>query len=204
METDSLNDRLMGTTGFFRKMSAACWISIALSICLLVTTLAATLNVLGSEVTRPSTASENGTPCPPPSPVAATAIASPSTDSDATPAACPPTAPESIEGTPIAISGLTINLTADSDRAGPVTLTVDIQERTGTPVTGASVTVTARSLEMDMGATPHDASETNPGSYVAENVGMGMGGDWLVEVAIEVPGQPTVVVYFRVPLTGPM
>jgi hypothetical protein len=109
-----------------------------------------------------------------------------------------------LEATPIAISGLTINLTADSDRAGPVTLTVDIQEQAGKPVTGASVTVTARSLEMDMGANPHDASETNPGRYVAENVAMGMGGDWLVEVAIEVPGQPIVTIYFRVPLSGPM
>jgi hypothetical protein len=185
-------------------MSAARWIWIALSICLLITALAATLNVLGSEATQPSSISESGTPCPPPSPVAATALASPSPDTDATPSACPSTAPESMEGIPLAISGLTINLTADRSRAGPVTLTVDIQEQAGTPVTSASVTVTARSLEMDMGATPHDASETKPGRYVAENVAMGMGGDWLVEIAIEVPGQPTVIVYFRVPLSGPM
>jgi YtkA-like len=185
-------------------MSAARWIWIALSICLLITALAASFSVLGSEATRQSTTSERGTPCPPPSPVAATALASPSPDFDANAEVCPSTAPESMEGTPIAISGMTINLTADSNRVGPVTLTVDFQEQAGTPVPAASVTVTARSLEMDMGATPHDADETNPGRYVAENVGMGMGGDWLVEVAIEVPGQPIVIVYFRVPLSGPM
>lgn len=107
-------------------------------------------------------------------------------------------------GTPIALSGLTVDLHATDDHAGPQTLTVGVTQPDGTPVGGAHMIITARSLDMDMGEFPHEAKETVPGRYVAERVGMGMGGDWQVEVTIDIPGRPPSVATFLVRLTGLM
>jgi hypothetical protein len=70
-------------------------------------------------------------------------------------------------------------------------------------VSGADVVVSARSLEMDMGEYPYKATEAAPGSYVAENVAMGMGGEWRVKVNVTVRGKPTATAFFLVTLKGP-
>jgi hypothetical protein len=122
---------------------------------------------------------------------------------DITTTACEPTVPEADLGTPVVVSGVTINLVASSDQAGPVKLTVELSDENENPISGAQVTVSARSLDMDMGEFPYQATETDPGHYVADRVAMGMGGDWKVEVDIAIPGQPSIIAYFVVPLEGP-
>jgi hypothetical protein len=140
-----------------------------------------------------STARDAVTPCAGASPMPA---APPSLTVCATPV------PVVDLGTPAATAGLTITLGLSSDEAGPLTLTVGVSDAGGAPVAGATVVVKARHLDMDMGEFPHTALPTAPGRYVAEKVGMGMGGHWRVEVDVSRPGQPVVVVYFRVTLKG--
>jgi hypothetical protein len=141
------------------------------------------------------------TPCPTSSPAEGTAASSPA--GTATTPACIFADHESGLGTPVAVAGLNVNLHTDADLAGPIDLTIDVSDSGGAPVKGAKVVVTTRSMEMNMGEYPHRADEISPGRYVADQVGMGMGGDWEVEVDINVPGQPTAVALFLVTLKGP-
>jgi len=141
-------------------------------------------------------------PCPSSSPTEGTATASPSAAATAT--SCVFADHDAGIGTPIAVAGLKVNLRTDADYAGPATLTVEVTKKDGAPVSGAIVVITTRSLEMNMGEFPHQAHETDPGRYVADRVGMGMGGDWEIEVDVTVPGHPTAVAYFLATLEGPM
>jgi YtkA-like len=187
----------MNMTRNHRKMRVRWrWIIGGATLVVLILTLS--LSQLQSGATPRDQPSPEATPCHSASPTSGTPTAMAAT---ATP--CIPTAPESELGKPLVVSGLTINLSANSDQAGPVALTVDLSDRSGAPVSGAQVTVSARSLDMDMGQFPYEATETEPGHYVADRVAMGMGGDWKVEVDIAIPGQPTIVAYFVVPLEGP-
>jgi hypothetical protein len=106
-------------------------------------------------------------------------------------------------GTPAAAGELTVTVTAGSGKAGPIDLTITVQDLTGAPVTDATVTIRHQSLEMDHGISVRSAEAAAPGEYVAENVPMGMGGRWLVEVTIERPGQAAVVIGVELVLEGP-
>jgi methionine-rich copper-binding protein CopC len=105
-------------------------------------------------------------------------------------------------GTPLATGDVELIVTADSGRAGPLVLTVEVRDGAGQPEEGATVVVTAQHQGMDMGRFPHEAVAAGPGRYVAERVGMGMGGAWLVEVTVDRPGQARVVGYVVVVLEG--
>jgi hypothetical protein len=123
---------------------------------------------------------------------------------EASPAAeCATPATALVLGTPAAVSDLVVTVTAGSGMAGPVDLTISVQDATGAPVTDATVTVRHRSLDMDHGVSVRSAEASSPGQYVAENVPMGMGGRWLVEVTIERPGQVPVVLTVELTLEGP-
>jgi YtkA-like len=174
------------------------WRWIAIGATLIVLILGLSLSQLQGGATPRDQPSPEATPCPSASPTSGTPTAK-----DATATPCVPTAPVSQLGIPLVVSGITINLLASSDQAGPVNLTVELSDESGAPITGAQVTVSAHSLEMDMGEFPYEAAETEPGHYVADRVAMGMGGDWKVEVDIAIPGQQKIVAYFLVPLEGP-
>ena len=142
---------------------------------------------------RSSASLTMATPCAEASPIAAAG----------TPiAACLVIGEQVGRGTPAAVEGLTITLSISSGQAGPVVLTVRVTDASGDPVDGAAVVVKARHLDMDMGVFPHDALPSGPGTYVAERVGMGMGGDWRVEVDVSRPGHPPVAVFFDVTMEG--
>ncbi|HEY7034205.1 MAG TPA: FixH family protein [Thermomicrobiales bacterium] len=133
------------------------------------------------------------TPCAPASSVVATPpIATP----------CPTIGDQVDLGTPAAGGDLVVELGVSSDQAGPVTLTVRVTDQSGAPVSGATVVVKARHLDMDMGEFPHDALPIAPGLYAAERVGMGMGGHWRIEVDVTRPGEPPVAVFFLVTMQG--
>ncbi len=141
-------------------------------------------------------------PCPAANPTQGTGTPSGTPGESSTPPACIFADQKSGLGTPVAVAGLTVNLHANADLAGPIDLTIDVTDSNGGPVEGATVIVTTRSMEMDMGEYPHRADEIGPGQYAADQVGMGMGGDWQVEVAVKISGQPTAVAYFLVTLEG--
>src|SRR5262245_19308973 len=132
---------------FGRWQLAGCVVVVA------VAALATGLYFQSSGATSQSQSHAVATPCPTASPVVGTPV-----DSAATAVANPVTClDDSMMGTPVAVDGLVINVTADDDQAGPITLTVDVSDQDGAPVEGAQVTVIARHLEMDMGAFPHEA-----------------------------------------------
>lgn len=109
-----------------------------------------------------------------------------------------------IAASPVAAGGLQVRLEAASDQAGPGTLTVLVADPTCGPVSGATVTISTQSLDMNMGVETNQAAEQAPGRYVATGVALGMGGRWKADVKIERPGQPPVTAEFLFTLKGPM
>ena len=100
-------------------------------------------------------------------------------------------------------AGLSVTLRADELKAGPVDLTIEVVDATGRPVSGATVMIETQHLEMNHGVSTDEAIAVAPGCYVAERVGMGMGGTWQAEVTVEPPGERPVEVTFVVELSGP-
>ena len=114
-----------------------------------------------------------------------------------------PPAPGAAPGTPVARAGLRVTLLMESDKARPNDLTVVVVDDACRPVTGATVTIRTRSLEMDHGVRTTTAEEVGSGRYLAERVPMGMAGDWEAVVTVERPGADAAVLVFLVTLEGP-
>jgi methionine-rich copper-binding protein CopC len=114
--------------------------------------------------------------------------------------AAPP--PEDSIDEPVTVEGMTIALSAASSKAGPIDLTARLTDETGDPIADAQVWVRARHLEMDHGEFPSLMALSEPGTYVAEQVGMGMGGDWRVAVDVIRPGADPVTAFFGIDLEG--
>lgn len=106
-------------------------------------------------------------------------------------------------GTPTTRDGLMVTLQAATTEAGPNTLTVEIRDRRERPVTNARVTITTRSLEMDMGTYVDRARSVAPGRYAVDTP-LGMGGRWQATVEVRRQGHRPVVVEFVVTLRGPV
>lgn len=144
-----------------------------------------------------------------PSPVDATCVpASPRSMTSTPTSAASPTAHEVSAddapklGTPTAGACLMVTLRADETMAGPRSLTVEVLDPDGAPVTDADVIIRTRHLEMDHGTSTTQAVATGPGLYVAERVAMGMGGTWQAEIVITRPGYEPVVVTYVIALEG--
>jgi len=152
----------------------------------------------------PRTLGQEGTPAAAPCLVASPGAATGTPPSVATPAlvggdgAAPPTL-----GTPVTASCLTVILTAESTRAGPGTLTVDVRDAGGAPVSDADVVINTRHIGMDHGTSISETVASGPGTYVAERVSLGMGGAWEVQIVIARSGFEDVVVIFVIDLMGP-
>lgn len=106
-------------------------------------------------------------------------------------------------GTPVAVDGVQLTLTAAQDKAGPVDLTIAVVDDAGKPVVDATVLILTQHLEMNHGVSIDVAFHTGDGVYQANKVSMGMGGTWQVEVQVTRPGQPTAAAVFEVSLEGP-
>jgi hypothetical protein len=106
-------------------------------------------------------------------------------------------------GTPVAVDGLQLTLTAAQDKAGPVDLTIAVVDAAGEPVVDATVLILTQHLEMNHGISIDVAFHTGDGVYRANKVSMGMGGTWQVEVQVTRPGQPPAAAVFEVTLDGP-
>jgi hypothetical protein len=106
-------------------------------------------------------------------------------------------------GTPVAVDGLELTLTAAQDKAGPVDLSIAVVDAAGEPVVDAAVLILTQHLEMNHGVSIDVAFHTGDGVYRANKVSMGMGGTWQVEVQVTRPGQPPAAAVFEVTLEGP-
>jgi hypothetical protein len=106
-------------------------------------------------------------------------------------------------GTPVAVDGLELTLTAAQDKAGPVDLTIAVVDTAGEPVVDATVLILTQHLEMNHGVSIDFAFHPGDGVYQANKVSMGMGGTWQVEVQVTRPGQPPAAAVFEVGLEGP-
>lgn len=106
--------------------------------------------------------------------------------------------------TPLTVGGLSITVTAAQDKAGPVDLTITLTNARGEPVVDATVSVLSQHLEMNHGVSVNEAFHTGDGVYQVNDVSMGMGGDWQVEIQVERADQPIVAGVFTIALTGPM
>ncbi len=153
--------------------------------------------------------------------VAATASGTPAEDMTSSPTVSPAPSPRTVTssadmatpcpggptvagvGTPMVEAGLSVTLHADELKAGPVDLTIEVVDAAGRPVTGATVRIETQHLEMNHGVSTDEAEAAAPGRYVAEWVGMGMGGTWQADVTIERPDEPPVTVTFLLVLEGP-
>jgi hypothetical protein len=87
-------------------------------------------------------------------------------------------------------------------RMGPTTLTAQLVNAAGKPVTNAAVTVIVRSLDMDMGTTSVAAMETAPGRYDAAKVPLSMGGRWQATLRVAPRGQPSASFVFDLVVAG--
>jgi hypothetical protein len=146
-----------------------------------------------------------------PAPIAECAVASPQADSG-TPAAADLASPAPLDlmvdtapalGTPVDVPCLTVTLEADAALSGPIQLTASLVDDNGRPVTGATVVILTRHLEMDHGTSVNETVEADPGMYTVERVPMGMGGMWQADVLITRPGFETVTATFLIDLEGP-
>lgn len=107
-------------------------------------------------------------------------------------------------GTPVAVDGLQLTLMAAQDKAGPIDLTVTVLDASGQPVVDATVLILNQHLEMNHGVSVNVAFHTGDGVYQANDVPMGMGGTWQVEIQVTRPGQPVAAAVFEIALEGPM
>jgi len=156
-------------------------------------------------LTPPRTLGQEGTPTAAPCLVATPGAVAGTPGSVATPAAASGggvAAPATL-GTPVTASCLTVILTAESTWAGPGTLTVDVRDAGGAPVSDADVVINTRHIGMDHGTSISETVASGPGTYVAERVSLGMGGAWEVQIVIARSGFEDVVVIFVIDLVGP-
>jgi hypothetical protein len=98
--------------------------------------------------------------------------------------------PDAGLGTPIAHSGLVVTLHADGLAEGAVPVGVDVRDATGTPVSSATVILTAASLDMRMDDVVEVANAGAPGRYEA-TLDLDMAGRWQVTAQMTLPGGMT-------------
>ena len=127
----------------------------------------------------------------------------PATAALAAPAVAASPVPDAKAGTPVARAGLSVALLTETTKARPNDLTVIVLDEACAPVTDATVTIRTRSLAMDHGVRTSEALPAGPGRYVADQVPMGMAGDWQAEVSVARLGRAAVVFVFIVTLQGP-
>jgi hypothetical protein len=76
-------------------------------------------------------------------------------------------------------------------RVGPATITFQVTDAAGKPVSSAAVEVEADMAHPGMAPEFGKAEETSPGNYRAD-IRFNMPGDWVVLLRIKLPGGPTV------------
>ena len=113
---------------------------------------------------------------------------------------CPPEEVLAQPGDAVDSNGLVITLEKSNLSAGPGTLTFSVSAKDGAPVTGAMTYVTIRMPAMDHGVSAYPAAEIADGQYQANDVSLGMVGDWEITVQVIRQGRAPAVASYDVPV----
>jgi len=105
--------------------------------------------------------------------------------------------------TPLTVNGLSLTVTAAQDQAGPVDLLITVKNARGEPIVDGKVSILSQHLGMNHGISVDEAFHTGDGVYQANDVSMGMSGEWQVEIQVERPNQPVGAAVFTITLEGP-
>ena len=111
---------------------------------------------------------------------------------------------DSASGTPVAAgeevtsAGLTITLDAPDLTLGANSLLATVTNAAGEPVEEAMVFVTIQMPAMDHGISAYPATEIEPGRYRAEDVSLGMAGEWRVTVEVIRQARAPALAPFRI------
>lgn len=81
---------------------------------------------------------------------------------------------------------LTHEVSPHPTRVGPVTITLKLADASGTPVTGARITLEGNMSHAGMVPVFADATETEPGRYQSQ-MELSMAGDWFIVVHVSLP-----------------
>jgi YtkA-like len=95
----------------------------------------------------------------------------------------------------VARAGPIVTLRAATLVGGPNTLEVDVTNTAASPITDATVVVTAGSLALDMGAVVAAAIAAASGRYEAD-VSLDMAGPWQITAQVTHPGGSTALFAF--------
>lgn len=88
-------------------------------------------------------------------------------------------------GSPVDIDGILILLEEPADTTiGSNALTASIVGKDGAPLSDAMVYMSVRMPAMDHGVSAYPAQELEAGQYRAEDVSLGMAGEWVVSVEV--------------------
>lgn len=88
-------------------------------------------------------------------------------------------------GSPVDIDGILILLEEPADTTiGSNALTASIVGKDGAPLSDAMVYMSVRMPAMDHGVSAYPAQELEAGRYRAEDVSLGMAGEWVVSVEV--------------------
>ena len=87
-------------------------------------------------------------------------------------------------GTVVDVDGIAIVLEGADVALGPNSLTVAVTGKDSRPLTGALVYLTTRMPAMDHGVSAYPATEVAAGRYRADDVSLGMSGEWVVTVEV--------------------
>lgn len=101
-------------------------------------------------------------------------------------------------GTPVAAGNLHVSIDAEPRQAGPVSVTVRINDDVGDPLTDARVTIMSEMAGMAEDRAQTAAEEVQPGRYLAEDVPLTMPGEWRLAVRVSPRGEATQIVPFVV------
>jgi hypothetical protein len=130
------------------------------------------------------------------------ARATPDKDPAGADAVCPPDGDPAEIGAAVVVDGITILLEEPTDRSiGRNSLTASITGKDGAPLADALVYLTIRMPSMDHGVSAYPAAERDVGRYRAEDVSLGMGGEWVVTVEVIRQARAPVTATYRIGVT---
>lgn len=101
-------------------------------------------------------------------------------------------------GTPVSQDGLMVTVAAEPASTAPTTVTVQVVDSQGAPVSKARVVIFAEMTGMGEKSEGTPATEISPGRYQAENLMLTMGGPWQLTVRVSPHGEATRVFRFAV------
>ena len=101
------------------------------------------------------------------------------------------------------VEGTRVTLEVDPGQVGPNTIRASLSDMSGAPITNATdVRVRLSYLDVDLGETPHSATEVGAGEFVLEDQLISLAGAWQTEVEVQRPDAFDTRAAFRFEVAG--